>query len=244
MVTTRSNNNNNDAPSDPDRALPPVERERGTPLAPQGGLSLNQQKKLFRAIEDAGGLYTVDSAAKQVLDSDPGFFGPNSVLRRQFRNRINVVKNPTDPDPEAYYCFLKELGIQPNVTGVVRSTKGLPKGDHDSELKASRSPSVLSPDPPFPSKPWSSPQRLQLVPRQPTPPLYQHRSTSQHRSTELMSKDLVTRFAQIDLVSARFDFEKDDSVDGDTKQRIRCKRWDRGECMIVSQALTAMPHLV
>jgi hypothetical protein len=216
MVTTRSNTRTNTSSA----------RETEIPLAPQGGLSLHQQKKLFGAIEDAGGLFKLEST-KQVLDADPRFFGtPNSPLRRQFRNRINVVKNPTNPDPEAYYSFLGLLGVKPNLSGHPRKetedSRPLSKTDVVSE-DACESPALPSADAPS-SQPWSSPQLLRSTPPRQTPTSsLRHSSNRRRSSSEPMSNALVSQFAQLDMATVRFDFETDESVDADTKQRIRSK---------------------
>jgi hypothetical protein len=181
MVSTRKKKYANASnPLDP----APATATAGIALAPQGGLSLNEQKKLFEAIEDGGGLFKVKQ--QKVFDSNPSFFGaPNSERRRQFRNRVNHIKNPpkSDPDPAAYYTFLQDLGVTPNLTGKPRS-QAFEESDSEGSStsislfsttpppatpSSSRAPPSLKPAPPSKIPPfqqfWSSPQLLRSPPQ-------------------------------------------------------------------------------
>lgn len=234
MVTTRRNKRKAPPPPPPPPLLPAnadLALDEGAPLFAQGGLSFNQQKKLFQAIEDAGGLFKL-SSTKPVLDADPRTFGgPNSDLRRQFRNRIQVVKNQADPRTaaEGYYGFLSFLGVTPNLSGEARSR--LTTEDED-DAESTRSSSVSPPPPQLPlpalpsGNPWGSPQRLHSTPQLPTPPSFLHQPLIVQHRPETTDDMLVNRMAALDMSMARFDFDRDESVDEDTKQQIR------GKCVV------------
>jgi hypothetical protein len=226
-------------------------------MASNGGLSLHQQKKLFRAIEEAGGLFKVKNISKKVFDADPAFFGgPSTEHRRKFQNRVQVVKRPNNPDANAYYTLLKELGVEPNLTGEPRATTGSVSDSESSSSSSSLAPPISSPFAPPSSSSlapqslwspaltssalaspaltspapearhsWSSPQLLPSTLNQPTSSFFLHSATPQLLSAQAMNNDgaLVSRFANMDMSNARFDFNMDESVDSDTRQRIRSK---------------------